>query len=344
MTTTSTGPRSAAGRPGPAAGTHPNPLRRSGGGGRRRGGRPRATIAGRASRTPRRSRSSRRASAARGADALLHSRAVLPPRPHRPLRREDRGRRRRARGGRRSPTRTRRSTAAASPRLRAAGVEVARRRRWPARALRAAERAVRAVHPRRACRSSPSRRPCRSTARSRRPAATPAGSPRRESRRAGARACAPRADAVMVGAGTARRDDPLLTVRDADGRDPVRVVVSRGGDLPAASAARRHGARDARTILLTCADRRRRGAQALTERGVEVVRAGEPARRRSRALAGAACVEILCEGGPTLAGGAARRRPDRPPRWCSSRRCVVGRGAPDLVALPAPAPSPRASP
>ena len=42
-----------------------------------------------------------------------------------------------------------------------------------------------------------------------------------------------RHDAVMVGAGTARADDPSLTVRDLGiARQPVRVVVSRHLDLP----------------------------------------------------------------------------------------------------------------
>src|SRR6056297_4240967 len=42
-----------------------------------------------------------------------------------------------------------------------------------------------------------------------------------------------RHDAVMVGAGTARADDPTLTVRDMGvRRQPVRVVVSRRLDLP----------------------------------------------------------------------------------------------------------------
>nr|WP_318246006.1 bifunctional diaminohydroxyphosphoribosylaminopyrimidine deaminase/5-amino-6-(5-phosphoribosylamino)uracil reductase RibD [Seohaeicola saemankumensis] len=42
-----------------------------------------------------------------------------------------------------------------------------------------------------------------------------------------------RHDAVMVGAGTARADDPSLTVRDIGvTRQPVRVVVSRHLDLP----------------------------------------------------------------------------------------------------------------
>lgn len=40
-------------------------------------------------------------------------------------------------------------------------------------------------------------------------------------------------DAVMVGAGTVRADDPLLTVRGFDvPRQPVRIVVSRRLDLP----------------------------------------------------------------------------------------------------------------
>ncbi|MDE0805622.1 MAG: RibD family protein, partial [Acidimicrobiales bacterium] len=34
-------------------------------------------------------------------------------------------------------------------------------------------------------------------------------------------------DAVIVGAGTVRADDPALTVRHVDGRDPVRIVLGR---------------------------------------------------------------------------------------------------------------------
>src|SRR5262249_17753911 len=34
-------------------------------------------------------------------------------------------------------------------------------------------------------------------------------------------------DAVIVGAGTVRTDDPTLTVRDASGADPVRAVLAR---------------------------------------------------------------------------------------------------------------------
>lgn len=39
-------------------------------------------------------------------------------------------------------------------------------------------------------------------------------------------------DAIMVGAGTVRADDPELTVRHAPGRNPLRIVPSSDGDLP----------------------------------------------------------------------------------------------------------------
>lgn len=46
-----------------------------------------------------------------------------------------------------------------------------------------------------------------------------------------------RHDAVMIGAGTARADDPSLTVRDLGvTRQPVRIVVSRRLDLPLTGA------------------------------------------------------------------------------------------------------------
>ncbi|RMH69876.1 MAG: bifunctional diaminohydroxyphosphoribosylaminopyrimidine deaminase/5-amino-6-(5-phosphoribosylamino)uracil reductase RibD [Bacteroidetes bacterium] len=41
-----------------------------------------------------------------------------------------------------------------------------------------------------------------------------------------------RLDGVLVGSGTARMDDPALTVRHVGGRQPVRLVLDRTGTLP----------------------------------------------------------------------------------------------------------------
>jgi diaminohydroxyphosphoribosylaminopyrimidine deaminase/5-amino-6-(5-phosphoribosylamino)uracil reductase len=140
------------------------------------------------------------------------------------------------------------------------------------------------------------------------------------------------ADAVMVGAGTVRRDDPLLTARDADGPDPVRVVVSRSGDLsPEALVVQT--ARETPTILLT-ESIDAVAARALRSRGVEVVQAGGR-HDGLAALAQRGLLEILFEGGPTLAG--ALLADDLIDRFVVFvAPLVVGRGAPDLVALPAP--------
>ncbi len=54
-------------------------------------------------------------------------------------------------------------------------------------------------------------------------------------------------DAVVVGAGTIERDDPLLTVRHVEGGNPLRVIIDPRRRLP---VDRRVFARDARTLLI----------------------------------------------------------------------------------------------
>ncbi len=120
-------------------------------------------------------------------------------------------------------------------------------------------------------------------------------------------------DAVMVGAGTIRIDDPQLTVRPhATRRKPyARVVVCETDAIPPASrvlAPPADAPPDAyrRTILLAPAGARAKFAA--LEALAEVVYVGaEDARELDLAAALVALRErdvatVLCEGGPTLAG------------------------------------------
>ncbi|QBF31222.1 riboflavin biosynthesis protein RibD [Thalassococcus sp. S3] len=113
-------------------------------------------------------------------------------------------------------------------------------------------------------------------------------------------------DAVMVGAGTARADDPTLTVRNLGiARQPVRIVVSRRLDVPLVG----NLARSARAVpLWLChgpdadADRLRAwesvGATliACPVTGAQL----DPAILLSR-LAEAGLTRVFCEGGSALA-------------------------------------------
>lgn len=57
--------------------------------------------------------------------------------------------------------------------------------------------------------------------------------------------------AVLVGLGTALSDDPQLTVRHVDGRDPIRILVDSRGSLPL-DAKILHLESDAPTVIATC--------------------------------------------------------------------------------------------
>ena len=115
-------------------------------------------------------------------------------------------------------------------------------------------------------------------------------------------------DAVMVGAGTVRVDDPQLTVRPPYHRlrPFVRVVACERETIPASSRIL-HGVEDyATTIVLAPAGLRARFENL---RGVaETLFVGETGETRldlaagMRALRAAGVYSVLCEGGPTLGG------------------------------------------
>ncbi len=116
-----------------------------------------------------------------------------------------------------------------------------------------------------------------------------------------------RHDAVMVGAGTARADDPSLTVRDLGiARQPVRVVVSRHLELPLLGQL----ARSARDIpLWICHGEAVDGerVKAWQELGATLLPCALDGLRLNAAdilaqLGQAGLTRVFCEGGSLLAG------------------------------------------
>jgi len=114
-----------------------------------------------------------------------------------------------------------------------------------------------------------------------------------------------RLDAVMVGAGTVRADDPRLTCRLRGGRDPIRIVVAGSLRVPLRARLIRSGSR-APTWIVTASDAPQRRESALARAGVEVIRL--PGRGRVRAasilreLGRRGVTSVLVEGGAMLAG------------------------------------------
>ena len=116
-----------------------------------------------------------------------------------------------------------------------------------------------------------------------------------------------RHDAVMVGAGTARADDPGLTVRGLGAaHQPVRVVLSRRLDLPVDGQLGRtagavpvwlvHGPDAPPAMRAAWVERGARLVEVATGQGGQIDIAAAMAR-----LAQAGLTRVFCEGGGTLA-------------------------------------------
>jgi diaminohydroxyphosphoribosylaminopyrimidine deaminase/5-amino-6-(5-phosphoribosylamino)uracil reductase len=114
-------------------------------------------------------------------------------------------------------------------------------------------------------------------------------------------------DAVMVGAGTVRVDDPQLTVRPPHDRlrPYVRAIVCETDSIPRTSRALAPLAGYAKTVVLAPAGARDRFAS--LEDVADVLFAGAPQSvqldlaEAMRALYDHGISSVLCEGGPTLA-------------------------------------------
>lgn len=113
-------------------------------------------------------------------------------------------------------------------------------------------------------------------------------------------------DAVMVGSGTVLADNPRLTVRDAEGRDPLRVILdSRLRITPDALVYA-----DSRAVVAASATADPSRAAELERRGIEVLRPGGEGRypldELLSELGKRRIASLFCEGGGALAGALLR--------------------------------------
>ena len=153
-----------------------------------------------------------------------------------------------------------------------------------------------------------------------------------------------RVDAILIGATTARRDDPALTVRGVRHRPgrPVKVIVDTHLRLPLGARCV-SAASPAKTIIATAV---RQGAKraALLARGVEVLslparRGRVPLRPLLRRLLRADIQSVLLEGGgELLASALAERLVDRivfvvAPLLIGGRTTPTSVGGPGIAAL-----------
>lgn len=120
-----------------------------------------------------------------------------------------------------------------------------------------------------------------------------------------------RHDAVMIGAGTARADDPMLDVRGMGAvRQPVRIVVSHALDLPQ-SARLAASARDIPLWLIHGPNAPQSAISAWGDIGARLIpcplEAGQlDLRTALRALGEAGLTRVFCEGGGALAASLLR--------------------------------------
>ena len=115
-----------------------------------------------------------------------------------------------------------------------------------------------------------------------------------------------RCDAVVVGGGTVRADNPLLTSRGRRTPEPLRVVLSRGLDLPAQAHLWTTG--DAPTLVAHGPEAPAERRLLLDAAGVErlELESSEPLALMEH-LAQRGCNQVLWECGPELAAAALRQ-------------------------------------
>jgi len=110
------------------------------------------------------------------------------------------------------------------------------------------------------------------------------------------------ADAVLIGSNTLRRDDPLLTVRHAKGKNPTRIILDSRGTIPSGSKIMRT-AGQIPTIVAVSRSVSRKNLKRLEKLPVDVIVSGEKqvnVRQLLGKLAARNIRTVLVEGGGTV--------------------------------------------
>ena len=108
----------------------------------------------------------------------------------------------------------------------------------------------------------------------------------------------------MVGVGTVIADDPSLTCRIPEGRNPLRVIVDSGLRIPVDAKVLKDQD-NAKTVIFTTESRDREKAEILHDMGVEVIcmnayEGKVDLKEAVRELGRRGIDSVLLEGGPTL--------------------------------------------
>ena len=109
-------------------------------------------------------------------------------------------------------------------------------------------------------------------------------------------------DAILVGSNTISRDDPLLTVRHARGRNPVRIVLDSKGTIPGTSKILQT-CDHIPTIVAVSKGIARKNLERLKRLPVDVIRTGTDTvslRSLLRMLSERGIRTVLVEGGGTV--------------------------------------------
>lgn len=110
-----------------------------------------------------------------------------------------------------------------------------------------------------------------------------------------------KSDAIMVGCNTIKIDNPMLTVRYIEGKNPIRVVPCGKADLSLDSNI---FGDDAPTIIATSESAPRANIEKIRERGVKVIVVGDKEvdlKLLLNELYNIGIKRLIIEGGPTIA-------------------------------------------